>query len=158
MSSLETPTVEGQYRIMPSAIDATRPFLSAFGKAEVEFVALGIILYCQDKGSWVSFTEAELTAHFRAAKAAGRAFPYHPLRLLDGNGKPFGGDRGPDDAYRLFMSSPNGSAFAGNRPNEFEFFWLSPEEGLLVRKGDDGKYRVTELFIERCFKASLVRW
>lgn len=159
MSSLETPTVEGRYRIMPSDIDATQPFLRAFGKAEVEHVALGLILYCQDKGGWVPFTEAELTAHFRTARAAGRTFEYRIMMTDEDARTLFGPDvKVRRDAYDLFMSSRYESTFAGGRPDEFKFYWLSPEEGLLVRKGEDSKYRATELFIERCFKASPVRW
>ncbi len=158
MSSLETPTVVGSYRIMPSDIDATKKFLSAFGQAEVEQVALGLVLFCQDKGEWATFTEAELTGHFRAARAAGRTFPYQAWDLLGPVGP--GGRVGTKtiDAYGLFMSDREAPTWSVTAPDTFRFYWLSPEEGLLVRRGDDGKYRVTELFIERCFKASPVRW
>lgn len=154
MSSLHTPTVEGSYRIMPSDINTMQPFRTAFGKAEVEWVALGLVLFCQDKGEWATFTEQELTEHFRVARAAGRAFPYEAFDVFGPVGP--GGRMGTKtiDAYCLFMSDHEAPIWSTESPDTFKFFWLSPEEGLLVRKGDDGKYRVTELFIERCLKAS----
>jgi hypothetical protein len=136
-----TPTVQGSFRIMPSDIDATRHFFSAFGHAETEFAALGVVLFCQAKGSWTSFTEAELADFFRAARDSGTVFPFNS-HWSSAMPEVLRADR-EVGAARLFMS-----------PDGFRFRDLNPESGLLVRLGRDGRYRVTELFIERCHKSS----
>ena len=155
-----TPTVEGSYTVMPRDIDATHQFWSAFGKAETEFAALGVVLYCQDKGGWVPFTEEELTTFFRAAKASGRIFRFEHLalatELAKEISKAFGrNEKVPDQgAYPLFMTPTEIPWWSRSEPDTFEFLWLDPRDGHLVRKGDDGKYRVTEYFIERCYATS----
>ncbi len=142
--SLDTPTVEGAFRIMPSDIDATRPFLRAFGKTETESAALGIVLYCQEKGSWVPFAVDELTAHFRATRAAGKVYPYTSIWKL------------ASDPYYLFMRHPK-EQWSSVPPDTFLLHRLNPSSGRLERLGPDGKYRVTELFVERCHQSSVAR-
>jgi hypothetical protein len=141
-----SPTVEGEFRIMPSDIDATRHFLSAFGQSETEWAALGVVLYCQSKGEWPSFTKDDLTQFFRAARLAGQTFPYYGFAKTAGSA--------PRDAYHLFMTDHDAPILELGEADVFKFYLLNPGYGSLVRKGDDGRYRVTEWFIMSCYKCS----
>ena len=101
------------YHIRPEDIDAGRPFLSAFGKAEVEIAAKYIVRMCQQLGGWKAFTRESLNKFYRE------------------NG-------GLEE--RVF-----------NSREEFPFRWMN--EKLLTQR-PDGKYCVTNLFIDRCFRSS----
>lgn len=48
------------YYIRPEDIDASRHFLGAFGKAEVEIVAQYVVRFCQQLGGWKAFIKEDL--------------------------------------------------------------------------------------------------
>lgn len=149
MSEELSPTVEGPFRIKPHDIDATREFLSAFGMSEPENEALGVVLYCQAKGEWVSFTEDELTAFFQKAADEGRTFPF-TSQFEQVHRQLFESTRratsyAPVKATDLFM-----------REGTFRMWFLAASGGRLIRRGDDGRWRVTELFIESVHESSPV--
>lgn len=128
--------VEGaDYPIQPKDIDINRVclivegreirgLLNTFGHAETEWAAEFIIDLCQKAGRWLAFTYKEL-----------------------------------DDEW---LKTPRGQAQAERSKRIWEFMNWTPlkntfcfyylDEGGWVIRGEDGKYRVTEAFIKRCYE------
>lgn len=57
-------TDPANYPIKPSDIDATKHFFDAFGSTETEISAGHIVVFCQRRGGWSPFTQAEINAHY----------------------------------------------------------------------------------------------
>lgn len=115
--------IEGDFRIKPSEIDlgGWAPLLATFGYGEVEHVAATHIAYCQMHGDRWLALDEEQYLGLCEILLRG----YHFL----------------DDEEDQPFSPPT-------RENAGEYFLLN--SSYLVR-GDDGKYRVTEKFIQQCY-------
>lgn len=53
-----------KYHIHPEDIDASKQFLSAFGRAEVEIAAKYVVRFCQQMGGWKAFTKESLETFY----------------------------------------------------------------------------------------------
>lgn len=110
-----------EFEIKPSDIDSSRRFSKAFdGHMPTEALARYIVLMCQEKDQWTSFTDEDL-------KSFCSRFGYDHFSF-----------------YRLVEPDLND----GIKNVHYE-----TSSGWIV-KGEDGRYRVTDEFIYKCYDSS----
>lgn len=117
--------MEPEYSVKPSAISLAgwAPLIGCFGYGEVEHMAAGYIRRCVQEGDkWLPLSPDEYRV-----MCAQLLSGYH---VLDD-------DHGPGDTQ----------PYAPSALSAGKFHLL--DRGFMVL-GEDGKYRITEAFIERC--------
>ena len=114
--------------VQPKDINASQHLWDAFDHMETEVSAGYIVRLCQEGGEWVPFTREEIEEFYGRSGHHGFCFN----RLVE-----------PE-----MVPTSLARAFAGYHDAPV------PKGGGWVVLGGDGKYRVTEEFIQRCFKSS----
>ena len=117
------------FKIQPEDIDASCHFFGAFDHTETEISAMWIIRFMQKRGAgWVPFTKEEIQAFYAEKHPDNFSFN----RLIE-----------PEH-----VSQNLAKAFAGEIQSRI------PKGGGWIVVGDDGKYRVTDNFVMRCYSSS----
>lgn len=119
--------------IMPSDIDTSRHFFNAFDNMETETSAKWVVRFCQGKGGWVDFTGEEIEAFYN--KDGFCDFQFN--RLVS--------------AARVVPQGHGARAFSAG------IYYDGPWEergGGWIALDRDGKYHITNSFIERCYQAA----
>jgi hypothetical protein len=117
------------FHIQPEDIDASKHLFGAFGNAETEISAGWIVRFLQVRGQgWVPFSREEIEAFYAQYQKDGFTFN----RLIE-----------PE-----FVPPNLARAFAGFHDTPI------PEGGGWIMVGTDEKYRVTDDFVECCYRSS----
>lgn len=120
------------HEIRPEDIDASEHLWNTFDHTETEISAGWIIRFFQERGmGWQPFTREEINAFYQ--RKYNHEFVFN--RLVEP-------EMIPPSLVR---------AFAGHRDP------LVPAGGGWIVLGDDGRYRVTDDFIERCHRSSPIK-
>lgn len=120
------PIAAVDFAITPSMIDARGKLWGAFDHDETETSAMWVVRYMQDIGAWLSFTHADIEQFYNDVRAryGNTPEPFKFNRLIN-----------PGNMFYILRG-------------------IIPEGGGWIVLCDDGKYRVTEDFVNRCYKSS----
>lgn len=112
----------------PEEIDASQHFWDSFGNAETEISARDIVAFCQDRDQgWQPFTYEAINTFYQQrckAKSPGN-FTFN--RLVEGT-----------HSHMTAQSFPQGEQRSNNA----------------VIAENDGRYYITQKFVDRCYKSS----
>lgn len=113
-----------QIKVQPSDIDTSKAFFDSFDHMETEISASWVVRLCQELGGWHPFTAEQI-----------QEFYTRPGRRPVGESFRFN---------RLVDPGPTFSAATGR----------SMVGGGWIVVGEDGKYRVTDDFVLRCYRSA----
>jgi hypothetical protein len=116
------------FPVKPMNVDVSKHFWDAFGNNESECSAHYIVKLCQEKGGWFPFTMEEIETVYRRAGHTNFYFNW----LVD-------------PGRRVTNAA---QVFAGDLPKTV------PIGGGWIVKDADGKFHITEDFVNRCYKSS----